>query len=132
MKSFTLDDPLYERDIRLVVGGDEEQLQKYLIATHGPNHKIYNKDEECDEAPDVFNDGCEFSLKTDSHHCFYVWISRPDLQLLHHEIQHLIFDIMNNVGLSYSPDSEEAYTYFGAKIFMQAVRKLWPHSIALE
>lgn len=126
MEVFKLSDPLYERDIVILVGENEVALGAYLKKEHGESVKIYNKENAVDNTPDPQNDGCQFNVRDDVSQTFYVWIARRDIALLHHEMQHLTFDIMDAVGMSYCDESEEAYTYFGAHLFKQAVELIFP------
>lgn len=126
IESFTLNDPLYERSISILVGGSEEQLYEYLKKRHGTPLEMFNKNDLIEEGPDMYNDACQFNVKDGLEQVFYVWLIDRDIKLLHHEMQHLTFDIMEAVGFTYCDESEEAYTYYGAHLFEQAFQKLWP------
>jgi hypothetical protein len=116
---FELNDPIYERSISLYVGGTEQDLYAAV-----PSPKFNRSDEEVTEGPDINNDGCQFHIK-EPDETFVVWISRRDPQLLHHELFHLTLDVLETVGLSLTPESEEAYAYWTAHIFADAYDRLF-------
>lgn len=126
MRAYDLIDPIYQAPIRILVGGNEYDVRKYIESMHGYHTKIFNKGVETDnEFGDLANDGLEFNVGGPEE-CFYVWIARKEIGLLHHEIGHLVFDVLATRGITYCDESEEAFTYWGAQIFEQAHRKLWP------
>lgn len=51
------------------------------------------------------------------HHPFYVWVEKfkktnKDISVLAHEVLHLTFSGLEDVGIKYSDSSEEAFTYY--------------------
>ena len=118
MKRYKLTDPIYERSVILYVGGTEHDLYAAI-----PGAKYNRCDELIEEGPDAGNDGCEFHTKDPDE--FIVWLSRSDPKLLHHELFHLTLDVLDNTGLTLTPESEEAYAYWNAHIFAEAYDTLF-------
>lgn len=126
MKVYSLKDPLFLRSIKVLVGGDESTLNEYLKRRFGEDVKMMNKGEECeDEGVQLSNDGMEFYVEDEDQQYFFVWLSKPTIDNVHHEIHHLTLDVLHNAGVTLSDDSEEVYTYWGANVYLQAFNKLF-------
>ena len=126
MKTFKLKDPLFMSDITLLLGGDEHKLRRYLERRFGQDFKMMNKGQEVDfEKQQLSNDGMEFYVEEGEDMLYFVWISSMSIDTLHHEISHLTFDVLSNVGLTLAEASEETYTYWAANLFDQASKKFF-------
>lgn len=108
MKSFIVRVEIYRTEV-LVNIGDFTVLEKKL--------KKYLSEEEIKQFTDglnVHSQGRSMPIK--SMRCFCLWMKdTPDtidaIAVMNHEILHIVFMIMAEVGIEYSLESEEAYTY---------------------
>lgn len=125
MREITAKDPIYQADIVCLVGGSEKDVDAYLTKKHGTGYAMYNKDNECSEPlDDDNNDGLQFHVNG-ADKTFYVWISRPDMGLLYHEVMHLVFDVLVDRGIAYADECEDAFCYWGGDIFQQLARQIF-------
>lgn len=109
-RAFVIDIPLYNRDL-LVVFGDTEYLAKQVSeACDIPLHEVYPIIDDIDGRSDG---RYYFNVEQGSR---FVWMPRvpknpQEYATLAHEIFHAVFGIMDEIGVSPSEDSEEAYAY---------------------
>lgn len=124
MQVINVVDPLYQSDVRLLVGGVMEDVHQYVVKTHGGEVSTHNKDNATDDGWEDCTDGAQFHVNGDTE-VFYIWIQRPELDLLHHEIYHLTHDILHVRGIEYSDNCEDAFSYFSTALFIDAYKKLF-------
>lgn len=126
MKIVKFQDPLYYAHIRYLIGGTPKDLVKYLRRVHGKDVKCHSWDKEFTWSDDMEStDGYQFHVcaPLGDGEIFYVWIARPASHLIFHETFHLVGDILNNRGVEYRYESEEAYAYLGGWIFEKIYKK---------
>lgn len=119
-------EPLYRADISYLIGGDVPQLIKFIAERH-KDAKMYSFSERFEWTEDAdTTDAYQFHVvgPLGKGEVFYVWMSELSPYLLYHETFHLIGDIMNNRGIKYSMESEEAFAYLGGWIFQEVFRLL--------
>ncbi len=122
MRQITLKDPIYQAKISLLIGGNFAQVRREMDEYHGVGSKFYNKHEACDDADsDKDEEAMEWHM-VDLEERFYIWVRYPRLDLIYHELFHLVHDVLEVRGIQYSDGSEEAFAYWGAAIFEQILK----------
>lgn len=108
IKSFIVRVEIYKTEVLVNVGdftGLKKKLKKYL-----------SKQEITQFTEDLNEHSSGRSMPIKSKRCFCIWVKEyPDtvdaIAVMSHEILHIVFMIMAEVGIEYSQESEEAYTY---------------------
>lgn len=126
MQVISLADPLYQSDIKLLIGGTPQNVHTYIDDEHGVGAVAYNKENGTSDGWDDPTDGMQFHVNQ-GHEAFYIWIERPELDLLHHEMYHLTHDVLSVRGIEYSDGCEDAFAYLNTHLFMDAYNKLFVH-----
>ena len=119
MKEIKIYEPMYDVNISYVFGGSITELKKMLKKRYG-EIKLWSQDEHftIDEMLDDDTNGYQFHVQGPfgEDERFYVWIYKPNSNLIFHETLHLVFDILSHRGIYYNNDSEEAFAYLGGMI----------------
>lgn len=112
MKILKIKDRMYYRDIYVVIECSSEEFSKHI-------EKKYDIEKDEDNGPSakflkVYNESKGFCH-------YYIWTRRFDWRLfeyaiLTHEINHLVFEVMRDVGIEFCKKSEEAHTYYMQRI----------------
>lgn len=103
-----INDKYYNNDISVIVC-ERKLLEEYLLKKFSV---------KADEIGSTINpDGQLIVLNKDNEIKYIVWQRNfswtvIEMGMLNHEILHLVFDVMTNIGFKYCPESEEAYTYY--------------------
>ena len=109
-KAFVIDIPLYNRDL-LVVFGDRGYLVNQISEAYNiPLQSAYSITEDID---DYSTGRYYFNIEKGKR---FLWMAKvpekpQEYATLSHEIFHAAFGIMDEIGVSPSEDSEEAYAY---------------------
>ena len=120
LRSHVITDPLFDRTIMLLVGGTPADVRAFLEMRHGRDYSLANKDNECDDDKDDYNDGAEFHINgPDNLETYYVWVKDPTPGLLHHEVFHLAHDVLHVAGVTFTDESEEAFAYWSEHVYAQ-------------
>ena len=113
-------DPIYQNNISYLVGGDEKAVYRFIEKRHGKRAKLRNKDTNVAknkyDPKEPAGGGLQFHV-LECEDRFYCWIAECTIDLLFHETQHLIFDVLAMAGVEYSDGAEEAFAYWGANVF---------------
>lgn len=122
MKVIKIPDRKYYRKIYLIKDFTFEEMKKYFQKKYPKAEDLYHHN----------GDYHFFSVINDQEGVedFYVCVKNfnwriPDLGLLSHEVLHLVFLSLQRIGIKYSENSEEAFTYYFDGIlqnFMEALR----------
>lgn len=123
MKEYRFLEPHYQANVCVLVGGTPADVRKLLERRHGKNFKMYSQGEEVDDDNRDSDDAFQFTVH-EKEEIFYIWLDRVDLELLYHEIFHLTFDVLVSRGIAYDSSCEEAFAYWGAKVFIKFAKKL--------
>lgn len=126
MKEIKLSDPLYETDIRLLIGGSAKDLIALMTKRHGSVSPMsWDQKSDWEEDADTTN-GYQFHINAPFGYgeIFYIWIDELAPSLLAHEIFHLTGDILFTRGIVYSRESEEAFAYLNGWLFDKILKKL--------
>ena len=112
MKKIKIEDKIYNREIYFIFDCEFKEYEEYTI-------KNYGLERESESAPSARFDKI---INKDKGYChYYIWIEKFDWRiyeyaLLTHEINHLVFEAMRDIGMEFCKESEEAYTYYMQKI----------------
>ena len=108
MKVYQITDNIYHATIFVIPEYDDKKLIRYFRKTFGHDYK-----------PDNTIDGMHYALTNGetgvvAHYLIFKAFtnSSDGISLLFHEIYHLVCSIMREVGMVYSEDSEEAFSYY--------------------
>lgn len=124
MREIHIDDPIYNADISVLVGGKETDIQKLIDKRHGPGAPILNKRNASENNfIDGSCEGMQFHVEQGDP-VFYVWLQAPSARVLWHEIFHLTFDVLESAGITYGDNCEEAFAYWGEIVFAAAAKRL--------
>ena len=120
MKVIPILDDIYYANIYVIPNCTHNDLVKYFHRTFGTTY---------DEKPrfDALHytvENCETGIVL--HYIIVVDFQNTieKITLLQHEIDHLVFDIMAEIGIRISSESEEAYTYYKQYITRKILHKL--------
>lgn len=126
MKEIKFTEPLYQVDISYLIGGDVPELKTFLQNRHG-THQMYSFGAKFYWAEDSDTTNAyqfHVSQPLGKGETFYVWVAEKTAYLLFHETYHLVGDILDNRGIKYCLESEEAFAYLGGWIFQEAFKLL--------
>lgn len=100
---------VFYRDI-LLIWGNEEQTRQVLA--------VFHDEDEINELMESINftGGKGTTVYSASHNAFFVWLpelpkTAQEVGFLVHELFHVTYAVMENIGVSLSEDSEEAFAY---------------------
>lgn len=109
MKSFTITNDVYPGKLKVCIGSNAE-FQKMIYSVH---KDVLNA--EGVEIPDSAG-GMHVEIEDEEGvNWYYLWMpeySKENMGDLLHECLHYTFAVLRHVGITLSPESEEAYTYF--------------------
>ena len=126
MKEVNIFEPVYQASITYLVGGDVPELRALIKSRHG-EAQMYSFGEKWDWGFDADTTNAyqfHISQPLGKGEMFYVWVSDKTAYLLFHETYHLVGDILQNRGVKYCMESEEAFAYLGGWIFQEAFKLL--------
>lgn len=122
-KVFSVDIPIYDIDLVVMVGDDIPALKKQLeeLVKEDLRYKLdelWNQHDISLKGYYTHNDPLKviYMSETEDYHEF--------ISVLSHEILHAVFNIAKYVGLKYSDKSEEAYTYLTGYITREIYKQL--------
>jgi hypothetical protein len=108
MKPITISDQVYKADILIIPKYKPQEIIKYFRKTYGIEYEI-----------DSFCDAMHYSLSQQDKGIIHHYLifenfrnSPAGIALLSHEIFHLVCAIFRDIGMKFSEDSEEAFTYY--------------------
>lgn len=120
MKIIPIDDDVYYAKIFIIPQCTHGDLVKYFQRVYGTAYE---------EKPRY--DALHYTLENNEtgliiHYIILVNFKNtvPQIALLQHEIDHLVFDVMAEVGIKIAPESEEAFTYYKQYITQKILNKL--------
>ena len=108
MKIINIKDGIYHREIYFVFECKFKEYEEYTV-------KKYDLEREDSSPPNARFDKIINNSKGFCH--YYIWIEEFDYlnyeyAVLSHEINHLVFEAMRDIGMELCKESEEAYTYY--------------------
>lgn len=126
IKEIRFFEPIYQVDISYLVGGDVPQLMAFIKERHkyAPMYSFNEKFEWTEDADTTNAYQFHVTAPLGKGEVFYVWMEETTAYLLFHETFHLVGDILQNRGIKYSMESEEAFAYLGGWIFQEAFKML--------
>ena len=105
---------VYNAPIFYMIGGTVEELREFFINIHG-------KTPELEESlSGVTWSSLDYDTLRDNH---YLWLDAFDYSNIYddskllHEIDHLANNILQGVGIKFSGDSEEAFSYYKEHLY---------------
>lgn len=119
IKEIKFVEPMYQADIRYLIGGSADDLIRLMKRRHGDAQK-YSWDRKFDWGEDAnTTDGYQFHFNAihGKGEVFYLWMQEPTAYLTMHEFIHLVGDVLFVRGIGYCYESEEVYAYLGGYLF---------------
>lgn len=126
MKEVKIYNELYYTQINYLIGGTVKDLIKFLKRRH-KDAKYWSWDKEVIfDKNDITTDAYQFHVITPigDVDVFYVWMHEVTPDLIFHETEHLVGDIMFTRCVPYTYESEETYAYLGGWIFKKIFKLL--------
>jgi len=120
MKVLKIKDSMYHREIYFVFNCKFIEYEKYTNKKYGLKRKKEN-------APSARFDKIVNEEKGQCH--YYIWREKFEWRIfeyaiLTHEINHLVFEAMKDIGIKFCEESEEAYTYYMQRITTDILLKI--------
>lgn len=121
MKIIKIPDDIYHAKIFIINNANNDDLIKY-----------FKRKYQFDYEPDNDFDAIHYRIENKTQglkHNYILFLSKfnntPEgIGILNHELLHLIYDVLQEVGMKYSGDSEEAYTYYFDYLTEKILNKL--------
>ena len=110
-------DSFYEADIEIIVNCTALDVEKVVMDEFG--FRVDQRD--CDAT--MLKVGNHTKLKRIIYINEFDW-SIPKQGLLFHEVIHVTCDVLGDLGMKCTSDSEEAYAYYGQMIYMACLGAL--------
>lgn len=108
MKLYKISDEIYNSQIYVIINATKGTLERFFQKTYGYS---YVHDNFCDAFHYVLiseTEGIKFHFLI-----FKTFDNTPSgIGTFNHELLHLVFSVLDGVGMVYTPESEEAYTYY--------------------
>lgn len=120
MKVIKIKDEIYHTHIFVIPKSNEDDLVKYFKKKYRMEY-VHEND----------SDGIHFSVinvKQGIDHHYLIFDnfenSAVGIGIFNHELLHMVFNSLEVVGMKFSNDSEEAYTYFAGYLTEKILDKL--------
>lgn len=128
LKKIQIYNDLYDVYMIFLIGGEVEDLQKYISRKHGRNAKLYSWGKPFNLYAKDANttNGYQFHVTAPlgKGEIFYSWHHEHTAYMIGHESFHIIGDIMYNRGVTYNSGSEESFAYLFGWVFGKLFKKL--------
>lgn len=108
MKVHKIPDEIYYTNIFVLIDATKTSLERYFKKHYGHS---YTHDNFCN----AFHYVLASEVEGVKYHflIFEKFDNTPSgLGTFNHELLHLVFSVLDGVGMIYTPESEEAYTYY--------------------
>ena len=120
MKVYRISHEIYNSQIFVMVNATKVGLERFFRKNYGHS---YTHDNFCSAFHYILiseTEGIKFHFLI-----FEKFDNSPSgVGVLNHELLHLVFSVLNSVGMVYTPESEEAYTYYLNYLTERTLEKL--------
>ena len=108
IKPIIIIDEVYKADIFIITQYTDKEIIKYFSKAYGVQYEI-------DNSFDAMHYSIEHKASGTIHH--YLIFNKfknssAGIALLFHEVFHLVCAVFRDIGMKFSEDSEEAFTYY--------------------
>jgi len=119
MKKIKIKDNIYHRYLWFITDCEEKEFNEWLEKKYGL--------EKIEENSNVARLTTVINEKKECH--YYIWIEEFNWTIwqqaaVAHEILHFVFKVMEEIGVKYCDESEEAFTYYFENIMIEIWKKL--------
>lgn len=135
-----IEEPLFKSTIMFVANHTFSGLTNEMREFYGGDYKVFEYGEKVNffYVPGTTGRVVMTTDLQEQNVAFWFWASEPegqgdsDMGWLAHECLHIVAEILRNVGVKFSGDSEEVYSYLIEWIMKELVGIIWSHEQSEE